>query len=37
MIRKDERECRRKTERNLEMIYGETLRICAMSNQPLSS
>ena len=34
VICKDERECRRKTERNLEMIYGETLRII---NKPMFS
>ena len=34
VIRKDERECGRKTERNLEMIYGETLRII---NKPMFS
>ena len=34
VICKDERECRRKTERSLKMIYGETLRII---NKPMFS
>ena len=34
VIRKDERECRRKTEKSLKMIYGETLRII---NKPMFS